>query len=172
MMEAEDRVSDPAEVFSALAEAERRDPVLLRFVRAFLEGNYFYVLSAVLMMLGCYWLMPISIAEAEQFERRLKALLLLQGYEVLVIATAVTLVFHLRTLGDAFTLFIVELVLLLDPTCFSNAFFTLKTVSGGMVNVICLALVPVKLGVLQHCLQLRVAPRAFAALLLTALFVY
>jgi hypothetical protein len=151
---------------------EPREPALLRLARAFLEGNYFYVISALLMMLGCYWLMPGSLLEAEQFQRRVKALLLLQGYELLVIATAAAIVLRLKILGDAFILFVIELVLLLDPTFFSNAFFTLKTSAGVMVNVICVVLVPIKLVILQRVLRLRIAPRAFAALVFAALFVF
>jgi hypothetical protein len=172
MVEDNGTLPDVEESESSITDPEPCEPVILRLVRAFLDGNYFYVLSAVLMMLGCYWLMPISMEDAGQFERRLKSLLLLQGYEVLVIVTACFLVARIKILGDAFTLFIIELVLLLDPTCFSNAFFTLKTTSGVMVNLLCCALVPVKLLILQRFLHIRIRPCAFGAILFATLCVY
>lgn len=143
-----------------------------RFVRAFLEGNYFYVLSAVLMMWGCYLLMPRSILDAEQFQKRLEALLLLQGYELLVIVTALVIARRFTTLGDAFTLLVVELTLLFDPTFFSNAFFTLNTADARFVNLACLALVPVKLALLAYWLQVRLPIRVWCGLIAAAILVY
>jgi hypothetical protein len=86
----------------------------------FIEWNYFYVVSAVLMMLGCYMLMRSPVIEGSKFAQTLKALLILQGYEILLIVTAVVIVRRLKILDDALTLLLLEMVLLLDPTFFSN----------------------------------------------------
>lgn len=57
-------------------------------LRRFIETNQLYVVSALLMMLGCHLLMQSPLITGEQFARTVKSLLALQGYEVLVIAEA------------------------------------------------------------------------------------
>lgn len=129
----------------------------------FIRGNYFYVLSAVLMMLGCYMLMRSPVIEGDKFTKTLKTLLILQAYELLLIITAVVIVRRLKILDDAFTLLLLEMILLLDPTFFANSFFTLPGDRGDYVNIICFFLVPIKLIVLVGALRLRLSPRMWAA---------
>jgi hypothetical protein len=143
-----------------------------RFARRFIEVNYFYVLSAALMMLGCFLLVRTGALEGTKFQRTLHSLLVLQAYEGLVILAAIVIARRFGVLGDAVTLLSVEIVLLLDPTFFSNAFSTFHRIDGFAVNVACLMLVPVKLLLLQWMLRVRLTPLMQCALLLTGLFVY
>jgi hypothetical protein len=142
------------------------------FLRDAVEGNYFYFLSAALMLLGSYMFMHASAIKGGEFVRTLKTLLILQGYEVLVIVTAVAIVTRLKVLSDAFMLFLVELVLLLDPTFFSNSFFTMRSVESSAVNVVCLALAPVKLAILLKFLRLKLSRGAWGGFLFAAAFAY
>lgn len=149
----------------------------LRFARDFMQGNYFYVLSALLMMLGCWLLMRSPIIGGTVFYRTLKTLLILQGYELLVIATAVIIVVKLLRLGDAFTLFAIEAALLLDPTFFSNSFHTMVHIGvppmqAVGVNVVCFILVPLKLLILQKALQIKLTPRMFIAFIFAAFLTF
>jgi len=154
-------------------EQSQRGPIGTAWPRAVFEGNYFYIISALSMMLGCYLLMPsASITEAEQFGRRLRSLAMLQGYEVLVIAAALWIVRKLKCLDDAFTLLLIEIALLLDPTFFSNAFFTLRTPASVSLNFTCFILAPIKLGILQWGLGLRFTGRANLSFLVAAALVY
>lgn len=148
-----------------------------RFSRRFIEGNYFYIFSALLMMLGCKLLMRSPALADTEFYRTIQTLLILQGYEMLLIATAVVIVRRLRIVGDAFTLFAIELVLLLDPTFFSNSFHTMVITTGSLskslgVNFLCFAVAPVKLAILVHVLGIRLSRRGWTAFLLAMLFVY
>jgi hypothetical protein len=160
-------------------ELERPSPGKV-FVRRFIEGNYFYVLSAISMMAGCYLLMPSGeLTDAEQFARRLKSLLALQSYEFLVITAAAVIVWKLGRLSDAFTLLVIELVLLFDPTFFTNAFYTLRTngaaftnPEAALTNFLCLGLVPLKIIVLVRALHLELKPRTYAGLAVAAGLVY
>ncbi|MCA9429720.1 MAG: hypothetical protein KC940_04340, partial [Candidatus Omnitrophica bacterium] len=144
--------------------------------RRLIQGNVFYIFSAFLMMLGCFRLMPSSSIEAaEQFSRRLQSLLILEGYQLLVIATAVVIVRKLKILSDAATLLLVAVTLLLDPTFFSNAFLTLKETEGPgvmLVNAACLLLVPIKLAILQWGLRIRFTQRAFLTMVYAGILVY
>lgn len=149
------------------------------FVRHAISGNYFYFLSAALMLLGCKLLIRSTPFDAAIFTRTLKGLLILQGYEALVIVTALAIVRRFRTLDDAFSLLLIELLLLLDPTFFSNSFFTMlrneRTMLntwGVLVNVSCCALVPLKLWVLERGLRLRFSPWAWGAFLFAAVYAY
>lgn len=153
-------------------------PAGIRFLTGFIEGNYFYVLSALLMMSGCYLLQQTTDTEAT-FEYDLKALLILQGYEFLLIATAILIFRRLKILGDVFTLLALELVLLLDPTFFTNAFFTINRMPNFTppfdmvwVNAACFALVPVKLLLLSRMLRLSLSLRTLAAFAFAGAVVY
>ncbi|MCA9447695.1 MAG: hypothetical protein KC931_11305, partial [Candidatus Omnitrophica bacterium] len=141
--------------------------------RRIIQGNVFYIFSAFLMMLGCFLLMPTSsIEEAEQFTRRLRSLLILEGYQFLVIVTAVVIVRRLRILSDAATLLLIATTLLLDPTFFSNAFLTLRTPESLATNIGCLLLVPAKLSILQWGLRIRLTARALLSMGLAGGLVY
>ncbi|HPB33016.1 MAG TPA: hypothetical protein PLB62_16320, partial [Candidatus Sumerlaeota bacterium] len=111
------------------------------------------------------------------FFKKFQALFLLQAYEVLVIITAALIVRRFSRLGDAFTLFAIELALLLDPTFFSNAFFTMVHENVPLwqvtlVNAACLLLVPVKILLLRKTLGIRLTPRMTAAFLFAGATVY
>ncbi len=153
-------------------EILRDQSAFISFVRTFIEGNYFYIISAVLMMLGCFLLMRSDVIRGTVFIRTLKTLLILQGYELLVILTAIAIVRKFKVMGDAFTLLIIELVLLLDPTFFSNSFFTMLSIESTLVNVACFLLVPVKLLILQKMLRFRLSDSAFGAFMFAAILVY
>src|SRR5690606_29415008 len=104
-------------------------------------------------------------------------LVVLQGYEVLVIAAALLIARHFRMLNDAFTLLIIEMTLLLDPTFFSNSFFTMLITESHaeqavMVNVICLMLVPAKLIILSSLARVRLSPRTWLGMGAAAALIY
>lgn len=143
-----------------------------RFLQRVIEGNYFYVLSAALMLYGSYLLMRSPVITGTEFTRTLKTLLVLQGYELLVIVAAVAIVRRLKILDDAFTLLLIELVLLLDPTFFTNSFYTMTNAASGWVNVACSVLAPIKLAVLLAALRIRLDLRAWAAFVFAVVFVY
>jgi len=152
-------------------------PAHIRFFQGFVEGNYFYVFSALLMMLGSYLLMSSSLVQGTAFARTLSSLSILQGYEALIVVTAAAIVWRFRRLGDAYTLFVIELVLLLDPTFFSNAFTTLPNTETPpfdvrWVNFGCFVVMAAKLGVLLAFLRLRFSPRTLLAFLGGGVFVY
>ena len=148
-----------------------RPSPLTALARRLVEGNYFYVFSAILMMLGSFLLMQAS-PTGNALEWTLRALLILQAYEILVIVTAIVIVRRLGILSDAFTLLLVELALLLDPTCFADSFYTLRVPEGGLVNLICLLLVPFKLAILCGFLGIRPSLRALLGYFSVAAFVY
>lgn len=147
-------------------------PPVVQFAARVIEGNYFYVCSALLMMAGCYLLMHSPVIQGTEFTRTLKTLLILQAYEFLLIATAIVIVRRLKVLDDAFTLLVLELVLLLDPTFFSNSFFTMRSIESTTVNAVCFLLVPIKLCVLQKALHLRLSPGMFGAFLFACAVVF
>lgn len=145
--------------------------------RRFIEGNYFYVASAMLFLLGCKLLMNSPMIGESNFARTLHTLLVLQGYEVLVIAAAVMIARHFKVLNDAFTLLIIELTLLLDPTFFSNSFFTMlitesQAEQAVMVNVVCLLLVPAKLIILSGLARIRLSARVWLGIGAAAALIY
>jgi len=144
-----------------------------------IRANYFYGLSAVLMLWGTYHLMYSPLVTGSQFARTLKALLVLQAYEVLVIATAILIVRRMKALDDAFMLLLVEIALLLDPTFFSNHFGALFYWQGRLtcpyglwVNDACFLLAPFKLLVLLYGLRLRLDPKGWLAFVFAAFIVY
>lgn len=144
------------------------EDLLSRFVR----GNYFYFLSAAFMLLGSYLFMNSEYVVGTVFAHTLKTLLILQAYELLVILTALVIVRKLGVLDDAFSLLIIELILLLDPTFFGNSFATMLRTQATAVNVACFLLAPLKLAILARYLEFRIAPRAIAAFMFAAAFVY
>jgi len=143
-----------------------------RTLKRLIQENYFYFFSAALMLLGSYMLMRGKDVNVEPFLPTLKTLLILQGYEIVVIATALIIVRRLKILDDAFNLLLIEIVLLLDPTFFSNSFATMRSVESTWVNIICFALVPIKMLILQRGLHLRLSPRGWIAFLVAAAFAF
>ena len=143
-----------------------------RMLRRTIEGNLCYLVSAVLVMLGCYLLMQRAIGDGLYFYYTLKTLLILQFYELLVIGTAVIVVRRLGTLGDAAMLLMIEMVLLLDPTFFSNSFATMELPAATLVNGLCLALVPLKLEFMRRGLRLEASRSAWGAFMIAAVVAY
>lgn len=146
-------------------------------LRRFVEGNYLYVISALVMIAGCYLLMRAAPNGGGEFTAVLRGLAVLQGYELLILGTSALIVRRFSRLDDAFTLLAIELALLLDPTFFVNNFHTLMqsdraTGLGIYANTVCFGLVIAKLLVLQGTLRFRLSPRAFAGFVLVAALVY
>lgn len=151
--------------------------VLTRAARNFLQRNDFYLISALLLIAGSYWLMRETPPSGGEFLHMAKALAILQVYELTLLLTAAAIVSRLFRLDDAFTLLVVELALLLDPTFFANSFFTLiqsdrATEAGVFVNAVCWALVPLKLLILQYFLRLRISLRGWLYFLGAAAAIY
>ncbi len=146
-------------------------------LRNILEKNYFYIVSVVLMILGVRLLMHAATTPGEIFEKVFHSLLILQGYEGLLIATSLLIVWRLKRLDDALTLFLIQLLLLFDPTFFSDNFATMARtdnppMSASIVNIASLVLVPVKLYVLQYFLKFRLSDRLMWGIVLAAGYVY
>lgn len=144
----------------------------IRFIRTFIEGNYLYLISTFLMVLGCYRLVRSALLTGDEYTRTVYSLCVLQAYEILVIATAALIVRRFKALNDAFSLLLIELVLLLDPTFFSNSFITLFTSHSAATNIVTLVLVPVKLILVQRLTGVRPGGRYNCAFLLAAISVY
>ena len=164
-----------------------KEPFWVRFANSFIKGNYFYVLSSCFILGGCLLLMrsPLISGEAGPLDQRrafietLKPLLVLQSYELLVIFTAIFIVKKLKLLDDAFSLFVIEIVLLLDPTFFGNAFLSMISVKGlttpvsvVWINTACFMLVPIKLFILVKWLKLPITETMWIAFLFASFIVY
>lgn len=169
------------------------EPFARRFARRFIEGNYFYLISTLLMLYGCHRLVYSMLLTGSEFRRTVISLVALQSFELLIIGTALWIVRRFKFLGDACTLLIIEFALLLDPTFFSNSiwaaisasitkaddprFFAhpfLRTLGGAstVVNLTCFVLVPLKLAALQRGLRLRIPRQCYAAFLFATAVVY
>lgn len=142
------------------------------FLASLIQGNFFYPLSAIFFLLASFLLMPAQNVIGEKLLSTLQAALILQGYELLLILSAAVIVRRLRVLSDACTLLLIEIVLLLDPTFFTNSFLGLRTLPGTSVNLLLLALAPLKLAVILRALHLRISPRAWAAFMLALAGIY
>ncbi len=147
------------------------------FLAALIESNVLYVVSALLVMSGCRMLMHSDSIVGSEFQKTLKALLILQGYEVLLLGTALLIVRRLRIVSDAGKLFTIGFILLLDPTFFSNSFHTLYLLDGGVVeslgvNLVCFALAPVKLLIAISILNIHLSPRMWFAFCVACAIVY
>lgn len=149
----------------------------LRAVRSFLETNYFYVISAGMMILGCYLLMRSTPVSGGEIQRVLTGLLVLQGYELLVLGTIGLIRRRLPTIEDTLTLVGVEMILLFDPTFFANNFHTLvqsdhANAVGPWVNVGALLLLPIKLWAVGWINGLRLSRGTWGWLLLAGGIIY
>lgn len=146
---------------------------LLVLARQCVAGNYLYLASAALMLLGCYGIMRTGVlGGAGAFGRTFRALAVLQGYEVLVIATAAIVAARLRALDDALTLLLAEIALLLDPTFFSNSFATMPGAEGAWINAGCAVLAVAKFGLVGWLLGLRFHRRTWAAFVVAFVVAY
>lgn len=162
-----DRVADPLPAPGAFRA----------FLREFLVRNYFYVISAGLMILGCFLLMRSTPVAGGEFSRVFSSLALLQGYELLVLGTIALIRRRLPTVEDALTLVGVEAILLLDPTFFTNNLLTLvqsdrATGDGLWVTIGCLLLIPAKVGLIERLNNLRLAGGTWCFIMLAATIVY
>ncbi|MDX2177416.1 MAG: hypothetical protein SF028_13200 [Candidatus Sumerlaeia bacterium] len=148
-----------------------------KFLRAAIQGNYFYIASALLMIVGCYLLMKSPLVSGDEYLRVLKSLAVLQGYELLVIATALFIRRRFAGIGDGYVLLLIEIALLFDPTFFNNNFFSMmknghppSLIYG--TNAVCLALALLKVGVLEGCLGFRLTNTARLGMLAAGIMVY
>lgn len=146
-------------------------------VAAAIRGNVFYPLSAVLMIAGAWMLMTAPSVAGEEFARVFRGAMILQGYELAVIATAAFLVRHFRMLGDGLLLILIEVALLLDPTFFTNSLHTLlrsdrPTSLGVYTNVLLFAAAPMKLWIVMRLCGLAPTARLLATFTAGAAFVY
>lgn len=142
----------------------------------FLLGNYFYPMSAAAFMLGCYLLMTSPYVSGTIFIRTLKSFLVLQGYEGLLLASAALITYKLGRGGDVVTLFLIGIVLTLDPTFFANAFYTIRQdVNPAYPLLVCslsLAAALGKLMVYKRLLRLHTSWRFVVGFLLAACTVW
>ncbi len=145
-------------------------------VAAFIRGNYFYVLSAVAFLAGCYLLINAPFITGAVFLRTLKSFLVLQGYEALLLATAGLITWKLGRGGDVTTLFLIALVLMFDPTFFGNAFYTIRqgVPPAWPITVCGLSLVAVfaKFEIFRRLLHLAVNWRYLAGFTIAACVVW
>ncbi|MFP4379445.1 MAG: hypothetical protein ACLFUS_02995 [Candidatus Sumerlaeia bacterium] len=163
------------------------DQSLARAIYIIVSRNYFYLISAALMLFGCYKLMYSPLIEGTHFFKTLISLSVLQAYEVLVIGTALVIVVRFKELNDAWLLLIAELIILFDPTFFSNHFGNMTVPSGEVlhgvatreplvaariVNVVCFVLVGVKLLILRQGLRLYISWRTLGAMMVAAASIY
>jgi hypothetical protein len=146
------------------------------FLEQFLMGNYFYVFSAVAIMLGCYLLITAPFITGTVFMRTLKSFLVLQGYEFLLLGSAALITVKIGRGGDVVTLFLIGLVLLLDPTFFGNAFYTIRQgvnpIVPPLVCGISLVLAIGKFEAFRRLLGLQVSGRYIVGFLLAASIVW
>ncbi|MEQ8821537.1 MAG: hypothetical protein RLY93_14985 [Sumerlaeia bacterium] len=137
-----------------------------------LRQNVFYPISALLIIVGCYKIMAATTFENQDPGPTLQAMSILHLYELLVIATAIAIVRRFRKLSDAYVLFQIEVLLLLDPTFFANALLTFERGDTLRWAVFCFLAAPLKLFILMMLVKLRLSPRAFLGFVMAAAFIY
>ena len=142
------------------------------FFAGLIHGNYFYPLSTVFFMLASFLLMPAQHVMGDKLFSTLQAAMILQGYELLLIISAAVIVRRLKILSDAFILLLIELLLLLDPTFFSNSFLGLRSGWSTATNVMLFLLAPLKLAIVLRCLRFEISPRAWRGFLLALGIIY
>lgn len=146
-------------------------------LRHFIEGNYLYIISALFLMLGATMLRHSDALAVSEFWRTLQSLFVLQAYEFALILTSVAIVRHFKKLNDAFILFFILFILILDPTSFSNAFHTMYNQYGTLqqslyINVGLALLAVLKFLIVCKGIGLMVSPRGWFSFITAMTFLY
>jgi hypothetical protein len=119
------------------------------------EHNPFYLLSALSMLFGCYTLSNALRMEAGQSWKVLVLLGTLHVYEFLLIGLALFLIRQRAMPRDGAILLRLEVLFLVDATLLNAEAFTADLAAGALVNVACLALAALKLGLILKTLGAR-----------------
>lgn len=146
-------------------------------LRKFIEGNYIYIISALLLLLGATMLRHSSALAISEFARTVQSLLVLQCYELALILTSIAIVRHFKAINDSFVLFAIFLFLVLDPTSFANAFHTMfhkhQSIEMSLwINAGLFVLSALKFGIITHGLRLQISKRGWIAFIFALFCLY
>jgi len=146
-------------------------------LRKFIEGNYIYIFSALLLLLGATMLRHSSALAISEFVRTVQSLLVLQCYELALILTSIAIVRHFKAINDSFVLFAIFLFLVLDPTSFANAFHTMfhkhQSIEMSLwINVGLFMISALKFGIITHGLRLQISNRGWIAFIFALFCLY
>ena len=108
--------------------------VLRSTLRYLVVQNCFYLISAFLLLLGCFLMGQTTLSDKSALSSCLVLLGITVLYQILVAVLAVHVRHHLHRENDAFNLACVSLVLLLDPGLFGIRFFSYSQMAGLIVN--------------------------------------
>ncbi|MFH1231058.1 MAG: DUF4190 domain-containing protein [Planctomycetota bacterium] len=92
------------------------------FIQSFIINNPFYLLSALLMIIGCY----LVLSPFQQISRSITDILIYLGivnfYEAILIITAIYLMVHKKIIRDGVILLLIECFFLADVTLMSPVY--------------------------------------------------
>ena len=149
---------------------------LLRYAehlaRAFMRANVFYLLSALLMLIGCYIICLPNLFDYKDFKGLLTLLCVINLYEAMVIAACVFIFRRLPGSTEGATLLLVEMFFLFDATFTVNGCLVVSYAWGMLALAISLTLALVKILVLEAGAGSKLLGGIKAILIPAAVFTY
>lgn len=139
------------------------------FSQFLLDHNPLYLLSAALMLLGCYLLTGALDVRAGQLGKLLALLLTLNAYEFLLLGLAGYLWQRRALQRDARILLLIEALFLVDLTFLNGEAASISAAAGAAVNGVMLALAALKYLLARRFLGRSLPHSAFLFVLLTIL---
>jgi len=143
-------------------------------VNLFIMNNIFYLLSALLMVIGCY----LVLAPFQQVTRSIADLLIyffvVNFYEAILIVTAIYIIVKKNVVRDGAILLVIEGFFLADATLINSVYYFYNIWFGLIINAIILVLALVKITFIVSYLQLSLSKAfyRFIALGLTYLYLF
>ncbi|MBI5779776.1 MAG: hypothetical protein HZA49_10055 [Planctomycetes bacterium] len=143
-------------------------------VNLFIRNNIFYLLSALLMVIGCY----LVLAPFQQITRSIADLLIyffvVNLYEAILIAAALYIIAKKNVVRDGAILLVIEGFFLADATLINSVYYFYNIWFGLIINAIILILAMVKITLIVSYLQLSLSKAfyRFIALGLTYLYLF
>jgi hypothetical protein len=145
--------------------------VCAKKILATLERNNFgYLISALLMLVGCYIVCLPYLFVYQTFDGLVVLLTVINLYELLVIAACTFIIRKLPQSGESATLLFVELLFLLDATCTINGCIVIQFWKGALIMGVSLAAAIAKMYAMEAAARAKVFEGLKAVLLPAVIF--
>lgn len=128
-----------------------------RNLKFFQLHNPFFLLSAFCMLVGCYGLIRVARAAAEQSDALLALMGVLNVYELALLGLGWYLIRSRRAVRDGRMLLLLELVFLVDATYLQGEYCSVNPSRSAVVGLFVLMLVVLKVGIMLSALGRRLS---------------
>jgi len=153
-------------------EEETKQPSGGGIINLVMRHNVFYLLSALLMIIGCY----LALQPFQQFSRSITDLIvrfaLINFYEAFLIVTALYIIIKKNVIRDGTILLLIEGFFLADATLMNSVYYLQNIWVGIIINTVSVGLAFLKIYIIIRYLNLSFSKAFYRFISLGLIYLY